>query len=222
MSQSPHNRIGLFTRMAPFYDLFVDLFSLRQYSSFLKKAVKVLAPQPGEKILELCSGTGRAASWVARAVGTEGEVVGIDVAPSMVDVARRRYVNLKSLKFRLGDITQPWELQGPFAGILMTMALHELPQGEREGVLKRSYLALKEGGRIVIADFNPEVSGWKRDLLVFIFRLIERENLNYLLFKQEEALSKAGFSDVKPFRDFLGLLQITLARRAISPNRRGG
>lgn len=214
--------MDFFDRTAPYYDFFSDLVSFGHYARFLKRAVQILAPQEGEKVLELCSGTGRAASWIARAVGDEGEVVGMDMATSMVDVATKRYGTLKSLSFRVGDITKPWHLQGHFDGIFMAMGLHELPETEREGVPKRSYLALKERGRMVIADFNPEASGGKKDFLVSLFGLIERGNLSYLFFRQEEALRKAGFAQVKSFPELFGLLQITLAQKVISTRETSG
>jgi ubiquinone/menaquinone biosynthesis C-methylase UbiE len=48
-------------------------------------------PKKGERILDLYCGTGRVASRIACAVGKSGEVVGIDAAKPMVEVARDRY-----------------------------------------------------------------------------------------------------------------------------------
>jgi SAM-dependent methyltransferase len=126
-------------------------------------------------------------------------------------VARKRYGRFRNLEFRLQDVTQPWRLQDQFDGIFIAAALHELPESEREGVLRQSCSALKETGRMVIADINPEASGGKKDVLVSFFRLFERPNLSYLFFKQEEALRKAGFRRIENFPRFFGLLQITVA-----------
>jgi ubiquinone/menaquinone biosynthesis C-methylase UbiE len=93
------HRTAPFSNIAPYYDLSVDLLTFGLYAKFLKRAVTILAPQKGEKILDLCSGTGRAASWMAQAVGEEGEVVGMDVAKRMVEVATNRYRGLGNLIF---------------------------------------------------------------------------------------------------------------------------
>jgi len=77
MSSNSNHRIVFFEKIAPTYDFFLDLLTFGLYAKFLKRAVTILAPQKGEKILDLCSGTGRAASWMAQAVGEEGEVIGI-------------------------------------------------------------------------------------------------------------------------------------------------
>ena len=59
----------------------------------------MLAPRRGEKILDLCSGTGRVASWIAQAVGEEGEVVGMDISKSMVEVAKKTVRGTKESDF---------------------------------------------------------------------------------------------------------------------------
>ena len=46
------------------------------------------APQPGEAVLDVGCGTGRFARDIARIVGEEGEVVGIDISAPMLEKAR--------------------------------------------------------------------------------------------------------------------------------------
>ncbi|MBM4305758.1 MAG: methyltransferase type 11, partial [Deltaproteobacteria bacterium] len=69
-----HPRKDIFEKIAPYYDLLLDILTFGNYAKFLRKAVKVLGPKRGEKNLDLCSGTGRVASWIVQAVGEEGEV----------------------------------------------------------------------------------------------------------------------------------------------------
>lgn len=47
------------------------------------------APQPGERVVDLACGTGIVTRRVAPAVGSRGTVVGVDVSPGMLEVARR-------------------------------------------------------------------------------------------------------------------------------------
>lgn len=46
------------------------------------------APQPGERALDLASGTGSVLRQVAPLVGTEGKVVALDINPDMLAVGR--------------------------------------------------------------------------------------------------------------------------------------
>ena len=208
------HRIDFFGKSAPYYDTILDLLTFKQYAGFLKRAMEVLAPQSGEKILDLCSGTGRVASWIAQAVGEEGEVVGMDISKSMVEVAKRRYGGIKRVIFLHKDVTKPWEYQNYFDGIFTSFALHELPEKKRLGTLEHSFQALKERGRMVIVDFNPQVSGRGKTILLAFFKLFERDNLNFFSFDQNELLKRAGFNRIRTFPVLSGILQITLAHRS--------
>jgi ubiquinone/menaquinone biosynthesis C-methylase UbiE len=173
--------------------------------------MEVLSPQPGEKILDLCSGTGRVASWIAQAVGEKGEVVGMDISKNMVKFAKERYGELKRVVFLHKDVTKPWDYQNYFDGIVTSYAIHELPEKKRLSALEHSFQALKEKGRMVIADFNPEGSGTAKTMLLAFFKLFERDNLNFFSFDQAEMLRKAGFKRIKTFPVLAGMFQITLA-----------
>lgn len=214
MSSDSLHRIDFFERIAPYYDTLLDLLTIGLYSKFLKRTVGILAPKRGEKILDLCSGTGRAASWMAQAVMKEGEVIGMDAAKGMVEVATNQYGGMGNLTFLQKDVTQPWEYQNYFDGIFISFSLHELPESEREGVLEKSYFALKERGRMVIADFNPQISGVRKIVLFTFFKLFERENLNFLSLDQNEILRKVRFKEIETFLVLFGLFQITLAQKS--------
>jgi len=209
-SDSPRRR-DFFEKTAPCYDLLLDLFTIGMYARFLRRAVKVLDPKEGEKILDLCSGTGRATSWIAHAVGENGEVVGMDIAKQMLEVAKGRYGKFWNLTFLEKDVTQPWDYRNHFDGILTTFSLHELPEAERLGVLERCYLALNERGRMVLADFNPKVAGRRKIILLNFFKLFERENLNFFSIDQKEMLRNVGFKRIRIFLVLGSLFQITLA-----------
>jgi demethylmenaquinone methyltransferase/2-methoxy-6-polyprenyl-1,4-benzoquinol methylase len=148
---------------------------------------------------------------MATAVGDEGEVVGLDITESMVKVARERYGGLRNLIFLQRDVTKPFRYENYFDGIFASFALHELPEKRRLGVLEKSCLALKEGGRIAIADFNPQVSEKSKTISLIFFKLFEKGNLNFFSFDQNEMLRKVGFNRVIPFPVLGGILQITLA-----------
>jgi demethylmenaquinone methyltransferase / 2-methoxy-6-polyprenyl-1,4-benzoquinol methylase len=149
-------RKDYFGKSAPYYDTILGLLTFRQYAKFQKRAMEVLTPQPGEKILDLCSGPGRVASWIAKAVGEEGEVVGMDISKNMVEFAKERYGGLKRVVFLHKDVTKPLDYQNYFDGIFTSYAIHELLEKKRLSALEHSYQALKEKGRMVIADFNPQ------------------------------------------------------------------
>jgi ubiquinone/menaquinone biosynthesis C-methylase UbiE len=204
-------RIDLFGKSARHYDVFLDLLTFGQYAVFLKRSVDMLAPERGEKILDICSGTGRVASWIAQSVGKEGEMVGMDISKGMIDVATNRRKGLRNVVFLQKDVTTPWEYQNYFNGIFASFAMHELPGSKRLEILKESYLALKENGRMVIGDFNSQVSGKGKTISLIFFKLFEKENLDFFSFDQNEMLRKVGFKKIRNFPVLSNILQITEA-----------
>src|SRR5437867_2599092 len=64
-----------------------------------------LDPQPGDTILELAAGPGDTGFAAARRIGDEGRLISTDLAPAMVDVARRRAaeVGVTNAEFRVID-----------------------------------------------------------------------------------------------------------------------
>lgn len=206
-----HRRIDFFEKSARHYDLLLGLLTFGQYSVFLKRAVDMLAPERGEKILDLCSGTGRVASWIAQSVGKEGEVVGMDISKGMIEVSTNRCKGLGNVVFLQKDVTASWEYQNYFNGILASFAIHELPGSKRLGILNEAYLALKEKGRMVIADFNPQASRRTKTIPLIFFKLFEKENLNFFSFDQNEMLRKVGFKKIRTFLVLSNILQITVA-----------
>ena len=204
-------RIDFFEKSAPHYDLFLDFLTFGQYSVFLKRAVEMLAPERGEKILDLCSGTGRVVSWIAKSVGRDGEVVGMDISKRMIEVATNRCKGLGNVFFLQKDATTPWEHQNYFHGIFTSFAMHELPEAKRLGILRESYLALKENGRMVIGDFNSQVSGTGKTVSLIFFKLFVRENLDFFAFDQNDMLREAGFKEIRTLPVLSNILQITVA-----------
>ena len=49
----------------------------------------LLDPQPGDRVLDVGSGSGWTAALLAHLVGPDGEVIGVEVVPELVEFARR-------------------------------------------------------------------------------------------------------------------------------------
>jgi demethylmenaquinone methyltransferase/2-methoxy-6-polyprenyl-1,4-benzoquinol methylase len=75
-----------YDRIAHWYDLVEAPFERRARAAGLR----LLDPQPGERILEIGHGTGHTQLQLARRVGPTGLVVGVDLSRKMTDVTRRR------------------------------------------------------------------------------------------------------------------------------------
>lgn len=59
------------------------------FAHWTELVVGLAAPQPGEHVLDVACGTGVGARVAARGVGPAGKVVGLDIDPGVVEVARK-------------------------------------------------------------------------------------------------------------------------------------
>jgi len=57
---------------------------------FRESIVDRLNPRQGEKILDICSGTGTLTIMIARRLAGKGEVTGIEISPDQLRIARRK------------------------------------------------------------------------------------------------------------------------------------
>lgn len=102
--------------------------------------LELLAPQAGERILDLGCGTGHLTAQIAV---RGARVLGLDASAEMVDQARR---NHPQLAFEIADATQ-FEVAQPFDAVFSNAVLHWVRPPEK--AVERIAAALKPGGRFV-------------------------------------------------------------------------
>lgn len=102
--------------------------------------IELLAPQPGERILDLGCGTGHLTALIAQA-GTQA--VGLDHSPEMLEQARAAY---SALTFVQGD-ARDFAFAEPFHAVFSNAVLHWIKQPA--DVLRCVRQCLLPGGRFV-------------------------------------------------------------------------
>jgi len=101
----------------------------------------LVAPQPGQRVLEIGTGSGYQAAVLAEIVS---KVYSIELVPSLGKEAAERLKALgyANVEVRIGDGYAGWPEQAPFDSILVTAAAPRVP----EALLEQ----LRPGGRLVI------------------------------------------------------------------------
>lgn len=113
-------------------------------AGFGRSLVELLAPQPGERILDVGCGTGALTDEIARSGAI---VTGIDSSPEMIGQARRNY---PKLDFRLAD-ARSFHTEHPYDAAFSNAVLHWIQPADQ--VAAAIHAALKPGGRFV-AEFG--------------------------------------------------------------------
>lgn len=81
---------AMFDRIAPVYDRLNDRLSFGQHRIWKKMAVKWSEAKAGDRALDLCCGSGDLALILAKTVGENGLVVGLDFACQQLEIAQQR------------------------------------------------------------------------------------------------------------------------------------
>lgn len=163
-----------------------------------------LAPKRGDTMLELAAGAGDTGFDVAELVGETGRLISTDLAPAMVEVARRRAakLGLENIEHRTMDAERIELEDDSVDGVLCRFGLMLMP--DPGAALAETRRVLRPGGRLVLAvwrdgERNPWISLARRMLVARghvpppepgtpgIFSLASDERLR-------ELLERAGFS----------------------------
>ena len=110
-----------------------------------------LAPQDGDRFLDLACGTGAVAE---RAAATGADVTGIDLAPVLIETARERAESLGlAIDYEVGDAENLDVPDASFDKLASTCGIMFAP--DHEAVAGELARVTKPGGRIALANWTP-------------------------------------------------------------------
>ena len=151
-----------------------DVMSPEQAQQRLRDAihqsVEPLLDQPPQQVLDLgCSvgvSTQALARWLARrpaaATHAAPSVIGLDLSPEMLAVARVRDVDGLVTEWRHGAAEDTGLPESSFDLVSLQFVCHELPQVATRAVLAEAARVLREGGVLVMVDQDPASSVLQR------------------------------------------------------------
>jgi demethylmenaquinone methyltransferase/2-methoxy-6-polyprenyl-1,4-benzoquinol methylase len=175
----------LFARIAPRYDLINDLQSFGLHRYWKRRVVRFAAPQPGQRALDLCCGTGDLALALAR---RGARVAALDFSAQMLDAAQRRQSQVQGQQpggmhhasrithhaspppcLVRGDALRIPFTDNSFDVVTVGYGLRNLVSWEAG--LREMQRVAAPGGRLVVLDFGKPDNALRRGLYFGYLRL---------------------------------------------------
>jgi demethylmenaquinone methyltransferase/2-methoxy-6-polyprenyl-1,4-benzoquinol methylase len=153
---------AMFGRIAPSYDLMNRLLSMGLDGRWRRFAADQARLRPGDRALDVASGTGDLAFEMARRVGKDGRIVGLDLTHEMLVLARRKSVarGERRVDHHEGDAMRLPYADGVFRAATMAFGGRNVP--DLTQAFREMARVIAPGGRVVFLELNrPRLWGFR-------------------------------------------------------------
>lgn len=163
----------VFESIAPKYDRMNTLLSFRRHKIWRKFTMKKMNVQPNQTAIDVCCGTCDWTLSLAKAVGTDGQVIGLDFSQNMLQIGeeKRQQLNFDQIKLVHGNAMELLYAEDSFDYATIGFALRNVPDLKK--VLSEMKRVVKPGGMVVSLELSKPVWPIFKQLYYFYF--------NYLL-----------------------------------------
>lgn len=140
------SRQAYFNQLADSWD---KRFQTEALSTFLERLVPTFGLLPGQKVLDVGTGTGLLIPFLLKAVGPTGQVSAIDYAEKMVKICKLKYAHLPNVTV---TVQQVEALDFPSQTFDAVTCFGLFPHIEnKEEALRQMNRVLKTNGKLIIA-----------------------------------------------------------------------
>jgi demethylmenaquinone methyltransferase/2-methoxy-6-polyprenyl-1,4-benzoquinol methylase len=151
--QEPQVR-AMFDRIAGFYDVMNSVMTAGLHHEWRRRAVDLAEVGPGDRVLDVATGTGDLALELARRVGPDGAVVGSDFSEEMLARARAKPLQdaAAPVTFEWGNALELPYADGEFAAATVGFGARNFSDLDRG--LAEMARVVRPGGRVVVLEIT--------------------------------------------------------------------
>jgi demethylmenaquinone methyltransferase/2-methoxy-6-polyprenyl-1,4-benzoquinol methylase len=162
----------IFSSVAPYVDLLSSGFSLGIDNFWRTKAVSLSGIREGERVLDVCTGTGKLALLLSRKVGPRGSVTGADFCEEMLSRARRKTgKRYRNMSYILSDAKQLPFPDNTFDAVTVAFGMRNIP--DTSMALTELHRVLKPGGKYICLELTKPSARWLRAIYEwYVFRVM--------------------------------------------------
>ena len=127
------------------------------WDRFGRRTIERVGLRPGSRVLDLCCGSGASALPAAGAAGPGGFVLGVDLAPGLLDLARAkaRRLGLANVEFRNADILALHDAKEAFDAVVCVFGIFFVP--DLAQALRTMWSYARPGGRVAVTTWGTGV-----------------------------------------------------------------
>lgn len=157
-----------FNIVAEKYDLMNTLLSFGIHHLWKRIAVRIMALNPGDRVLDVCGGTGDLAILAARTAGVSGRVIVYDINRAMIEVGRHKIKGSSSGKhiwYVQGDAEHLPFPDGYFDAAMVGFGIRNVTHMDLG--FQEMWRILKPGGKMMCLEFSKPTAPLFRRLYDF-------------------------------------------------------
>lgn len=144
----------IFASIATDIDFLSSFFSFGLDQRWRKKLVSLLELRGREKVLDICTGTGKLAFLLSKKVGKKGSVSGVDFSKEMLGEAEKKLNSRSSnISFALSDAKDLNFSDNSFDAVTVAFGMRNIT--DTAAALREAYRVLKPGGRFCCLELTP-------------------------------------------------------------------
>ena len=155
--------LGYFNSVARKYDMMNTLLSFGIHHIWKRIAVRMLELSSGNRVLDVCGGTGDLAIHAAGAVSSAGHVTLYDFSSAMINAGRFKKNNSsirKRIQYIQGDVQQISFQDESFDAAMVGFGIRNVIDMKKG--FKEMYRVLKPGGKMMCLEFSKPASPFFR------------------------------------------------------------